>query len=180
MSLRDAQVQLQDAGVRAVTQFADVSRRRFIRAALAGAATPYVLLSASGTRGASAFTVKPGRRAETVFGCSIASGDPTANGVVLWTRVNPEVWTRSRALGVQVATDSAGRDLVLRVEISGQEFGPESDYTVRLLIDEGLDPETRYFYRFVYNETASRTGRCRTLPLPGTAIDRLKLAVVTC
>lgn len=99
---------------------------------------------------------------------------------MLWTRINPEQWNRAQTLRVQVASDAAGRDLVLQADVSGEEFGPESDYTVHLHIDGVLEADTRYYYRFVYRDTASRTGRCRTLPRPETPRERLTLAVVTC
>ena len=62
---------------------------------------------------------------ETVFGISVASGDPTATGVILWTRVNPEVWDSAEFLIFEVALDDAFTQIVAQGSISGDDFGPE-------------------------------------------------------
>jgi alkaline phosphatase D len=43
-----------------------------------------------------------------------------------------------------------------------------------------LSPFTVYYYRFIYKHVASRTGRFKTLPLPGAALAELKLGYVVC
>ena len=47
-------------------------------------------------------------------------------------------------------------------------------------LDGELEPDGRYHYRFRYDGVESRTGRCRTLPAPGSSPERLRLAVVSC
>ena len=47
-------------------------------------------------------------------------------------------------------------------------------------LDGRLDPDSTYYYRFVYRGVASRVGRCRTLPEPAASPDSVRFAVLTC
>jgi alkaline phosphatase D len=120
------------------------------------------------------------RPARGAFRYSIASGDPTPTGVVLWTRVNEGVWDPGVALGFRVARDLAFRDIALEGAVEGSDFGPDTDYTVHVDLDGRLDPGASYYYRFYYGRTRSRMGRCRTLPDPSSHPDGVTLALVTC
>lgn len=151
-----------------------VSRREFLAAAGALAMTPWVPCSAS------AVSFHPWRPPEWVFPESVASGDPTPSGVVIWTRIHPARWQPDRPLAFEVALDPSFRRVVLRGTVEASTLGPDTDYTARADLDGRLRPNTYYYYRFIYDETASRVGRCRTLPEADAALARLKLAVVTC
>jgi len=114
------------------------------------------------------------------FPQSVASGGPTPNGVILWTRTAPEVFASDASLGVQVAEDAAMEDVVYEGVVSDAERIRAHDYTVKVDLDGHLDPDTEYHYRFVYRGVASRVGRCRTLPGPDASPDSLRLAVLAC
>lgn len=113
-----------------------------------------------------------GAEPDTVFRHGVASGDPDAHSVVLWTRVSgadgsAEVaWELSRDPQFG-STDKRGSFIT----------GPERDYTVKLLAD-GLEPGSTYYYRFRLGDAVSSTGRARTLPLGRT--DRLGIALASC
>src|SRR5688572_6194535 len=107
--------------------------------------------------------------AGAVFDLSVASGDPTSTGVMLWTHIRPEAFQVTTPLRFQVARDPGFRDLLLEGRVATPATGPESDYTVKVDLDGKLAPGTLYHYRFVYGTVASRTGRCRTLPAAGLA-----------
>ena len=115
-----------------------------------------------------------------VFPQSVASGDPTATGVILWTRVDPSRLTSKDDLHLEVATDAAMRDVVLRRRIAARDVRKDRDGTVRVDVDGLLKPNRFYFFRFVHRGIASRTGRCRTAPAPGQDVKSLRLGLFSC
>lgn len=122
---------------------------------------------------------------EEVFPLSVASGDPTTSGVILWTRVNPDVYDEKIALKYEVSSDESFSSVVLKGDVPRSNFSPDRDYTARVDLDDSkeepkLKPNQTYYYRFGYKDVKSRTGRCRTLPLADEEIKRLRLAVLTC
>ncbi len=106
-----------------------------------------------------------------VFRHGVASGDPDAGSLVLWTRV-----TASEPVEVEweLAHDAA----FLRTVQAGRLWtGPDRDFTVKVLAS-GLQPGGRYHYRFRALGETSPAGRTRTLP--AGRLDRLGLALVSC
>lgn len=149
----------------------NVTRRNFL--AGAGLATPMLLAGTSlGLDAASA-------AAACTFPQSVASGDPSETGVVLWTRIEPRLWRPAEPLRYEVAEDAAFVKRVAAGELPGAD-ATSRDCTFKVLLDGQLKAGRSYFYRFRYRGVYSRTGRCRTLPGAGSAPERLKLAVVTC
>jgi alkaline phosphatase D len=113
-----------------------------------------------------------------IFDLSVASADPTATGVILWTHLRPEAMVPGQSLAFQVARDPMFSRLVMQGLVPAAAIGPATDHTVRVDLDGHLTAGEAYHYRFVYGCKASRTGRCRTLPAAG--VRSLKLALVTC
>ncbi len=112
--------------------------------------------------------------APSAFGFGVASGDPDATSVVLWTHARPDGAEGAVSVGWEVATDADFTDVVA----SGTATTSEADdYTVKA-IAEGLAPGGEYFYRFTAGEETSITGQTRTLP--EGAIDSLTFAVFSC
>ncbi len=108
-----------------------------------------------------------------LFPHGVASGDPLADAVILWTRVTVEGGGAADVEWV-VATDSELRDVVTSGTFA---TGPERDFTVKVDAT-GLAPATTYFYRFSVGEERSNVGRTRTAPSGPT--DRLRIATVSC
>jgi alkaline phosphatase D len=112
-----------------------------------------------------------GRR---VFVHGVASGDPLADRIVLWTRVVPGAANAPVTVRWRVAEDEPLTRVVARGTATAR---PERDFTVK--VDAGgLRPGATYHYAFDAAGEQSPTGRTRTLPAAGTA--RLRLAVVSC
>lgn len=119
------------------------------------------------------------------FPQSVASGDPRATSVVLWTRVfDPAHPSSDLTLELVVATDAALKD---RVELEGGGAYPivaqaAAGGCVKVRV-EGLTPGTTYYYRFTFVQDGerytSRTGRTRTAPDPD-ADTPVSFAVVSC
>ncbi|WP_296174791.1 alkaline phosphatase D family protein [uncultured Brevundimonas sp.] len=112
--------------------------------------------------------------ASVAFVHGVASGDPGAERVILWTRVTPEPSFSGPVSVMWRVLEGEGDHVVA----SGRfETGPERDYTVK--IDAaGLRPGRDYRYDFAVGETRSPVGRTRTLASEG--VTPVNLAVVSC
>ncbi|MCS6960094.1 MAG: alkaline phosphatase D family protein [Pseudanabaenaceae cyanobacterium SKYGB_i_bin29] len=154
-----------------------MDRRSFLAYSLASGVTVWAG-SAIPSKFAELFHIgSTNAQAAQVFPQSVASGDPQPQGITLWTRVATTVPTAT--LSFQIATDRDFRNIVL----SGvAATDAERDYTVKVSLDNRaeLKPATTYFYRFIFENTPSRTGRFKTLPAPDAKVDRVRFAYVSC
>ena len=143
-----------------------VTRRRFVRdGALVGAAL--------GTLGVGLSACGGGTTPEGTFGHGVASGDPLADRVMLWTRV-----TQSAAGAVDVGWELARDALFASVVASGTtSTNAARDFTVKVDVS-GLQPATSYHYRFRFGGELSPAGRTKTLPVG--AAGQVRLAVMSC
>jgi alkaline phosphatase D len=114
-----------------------------------------------------------------VFPQSVASGDPTVDGIVLWTRVDPSFQIAGDQLGWQIA-GSPDFSAVITEGITTLTAATDNTAKLPLTAPNLLQPFTTYYYRFIYNQVASRTGRFKTLPLPDEALTELRLGYVVC
>jgi len=105
------------------------------------------------------------------FRHGVASGDPDATSVVLWTRVTT---SGDVTLRCEVARDLAFTQIVATGEIA---TGPDQDHTAKWLAT-GLAPGETFYYRFWLDSSASPVGRARTLPVG--SLDRLGIALASC
>ncbi|SDS94354.1 alkaline phosphatase D [Friedmanniella luteola] len=169
-----------------MTTPASPSRRSVLKGAALGAAA-----AAAGAGGLRPFDVEaaaaPARAG--VFGYGVASGDPTADAVVIWTRATPPPARR----GDPEATPGSGRGLPLRVrwEVArDRDFhhlvdrgtvvtSPTSDHTVKVDV-RGLQPYTRYYYRFRARGETSPVGRTQTAPDERRETHALRFGLVSC
>ena len=116
------------------------------------------------------------------FQLGVASGEPTPDGFVLWTRLALDPLNGggmpSEAIDVrwQVAGDDQMRKLV-RTGIAVAD--PKLGHSVHVEVD-GLDPDRWYWYRFVVGDEESPIARTRTTPAPDAQPDRLRFAFASC
>jgi alkaline phosphatase D len=116
------------------------------------------------------------------FTLGVASGDPTQDGVVLWTRLAPQplhgggMPRAPVAVEWQIAADERLRTIVRRGRVAAL---PELGHAVHVEVG-GLEPDRWYWYRFVAGSEESPIGRTRTAPAPGAALARLRFAVASC
>ena len=141
-------------------------RRTFLRrAALAGASTALI-----------AGLPRPAAAADDGLGPfphGVASGDPTASSVILWTRVTPHRIDQTVSVAWRVARDLAMTDVVA----SGRErTSADADFTVKVDVT-GLAPASYFFYEFEAFGATSIIGRTKTAPVQ---TDRLRFGVVSC
>jgi alkaline phosphatase D len=108
------------------------------------------------------------------FEHGVASGDPLADRVILWTRVTPASGVTTAEVDWVVAEDADFDSVVHR---GSYTTSAAQDFTVKVDVI-GLNDDTEYFYRFSYGDLLSPTGRTKTLPLG--SVDSVKLAAVSC
>lgn len=135
------------------------NRRRFLRSS-AGAAFALWLPSHR-------YVLQSPRFESTPFTLGVASGDPTEQAVVLWTRLAPSPGDPAGGMPhepVRVRWELAEDERMQRVVRSGDVVAlPELGHSVHVDV-QGLRPARRYWYRFVVGGEDSPVGRTRTLP----------------
>ncbi len=155
-----------------------MSRRTFVAASASFAVA--ALLSTSRLRGATAaapkFSAYP-------FSLGIASGDPTPDGVVLWTRLAPtplEPGGGMPAQAVEVSWQLTDDEAMTRVVRAGTAVAnPQWGHSVHVEV-EGLRPDRWYWYQFKVGGEVSPKGRTRTMPAANSTPERLRFAFASC
>ncbi len=108
------------------------------------------------------------------FNYGVASGDPLADRVILWTHAKIST-DASVDLTWQMAADASFASVLFSGRVTASSatgFTAKVDAT-------GLAANTEYYYRFVApNNSISPVGRTRTLPVGN--VDQVKLAVFSC
>ena len=146
-----------------------VQRRQIVAAALAIGAVP--VFARSPRSSASGW-----REARARFPQGVASGDPSADSVILWTRREPRDGEAGARITLEVAEDEGFARIVAQRSVA---LDARSDWTCRLLV-AGLRPSRTYWYRFTSNDgEGSRVGRTRTAPLDRDPRD-VRFAFVSC
>ena len=119
------------------------------------------------------------------FSLGIASGDPSPDGFVLWTRLMPtDAPPPGTALppetvnlfGPQtvrweVAHDEQFKQIVAR---GTAEAVPDFAHSVHVEV-RGLPPGRWFFYRFMHGDAVSSVGRTRTAPASNEMPERLRV-----
>jgi len=141
-------------------QFA--ARRTLLRGSAALIAAPWLLTS--------------GRAADLPrFGLGIASGQPRADTVVLWTRVTGPALPDSVPVQWEIARDQGFREIVARGEEIAEAAWAHSVHAE----PAGLAPNRWYWYRFRALGQQSPVGRTRTAP-PADSAGTLNFAIASC
>ena len=131
------------------------------------------------------FTVDPAQtaaRQSLVYPQSVGSGDPQPSGVVLWTRIDPsqQGGAYGDMVGWQIATDAGFSATSVLVE-GVSTLDSTKDNTIKFPVSNAaLQPYTGYFYRFIYDQVASRTGQFKTLPAADADLAQLRIGYVVC
>lgn len=154
-----------------------LSRRRLLTAFGASAVTALSIPLESGKALAQAvFRTYP-------FQLGVASGDPSPDGFVIWTRLAPEPFEIGYGMPMApVAVDWEVSDApgMKNIIAKGATIAPpELGHSVHVEVS-GLQPGRDYWYRFTAGKERSITGRARTTPALGAALDRVRFAVAGC
>ncbi len=148
------------------------SRRNLLQLALASAATVWFPRSAWSQP---KFSSNP-------FALGVASGSPTHDSVVLWTRLLAEGLFGS-GLGrdaITVRWEVAHDDKFVRIVRTGQSQAlAELAHSVHVEVS-GLEADRWYFYRFMVGDAVSMVGRTRTFPAADASAASLRLGYASC
>ncbi|MEE2642945.1 MAG: alkaline phosphatase D family protein [Planctomycetota bacterium] len=153
-----------------------VERRTFMKymASLSALSSP--------TFGMDLPVLQPDRLDSNPFQLGVASGDPTPDGVVIWTRYTSrplEVEATPREaveLQWEVATDDQFKKVVKK---GSAIASPKMGHSVHVEVD-GLKPFNWYFYRFRCGMESSPVGRTRTAPDPAGKTEVVRFGYTSC
>ena len=155
----------------------EIDRRTFVK--LTGLSVA-ALVAGAGPFARKAW-VQP-RFSDYPFSLGVASGDPSPDGMVLWTRLAPDPLNGGGMpdgevpVRWQVASDENFRRIVRR---GAGPARPELAHSVHVEV-EGLEPGREYFYRFEAGSELSPVGRTRTAPAAGASVSGMTFAFASC
>jgi alkaline phosphatase D len=148
------------------------------------------LLGALSAAAAASFIPGLGRKAwalgeasaSQLFTLGVASGDPTATSVVLWTRLAPDplngggMGSAHARVNWQVATDPAMANVVKEGALDAlARNGHAINHQVT-----GLAPDSWYYFRFGHRGEWSRIGRTRTFPAANVMPSQMRFVLASC
>lgn len=147
-----------------------LDRRQLLQLAVAGASVQWL---ASAAFSQTSFSQDP-------FAFGVASGSPTHDSVVLWTRLAPGAVIHERQAPLTVRWELAHDPQFKRLVSQGQgAASPELGYSVHVEVP-ALEADRWYHYRFMVGEAVSPAGRTRTFPRPDAQVKRLRLGYASC
>lgn len=156
----------------------DLTRRTVLATAAAGAAWAAITpVSRAENTDTSASGSDP-------FQLGVASGDPAADGFVIWTRLATDPLSSDGLGGLgdkqttvqwQVATDEKFTKVVANGTVQTNHL---VGHSVHVEVTN-LEPNQWFYYRFQALGSVSQVGRARTAPAAG-GFDQAKIAVASC
>ena len=128
-------------------------------------------------------------RQRDLFPLGVASGAPSTDGFVLWTRLlgGPVPGTASAGnedapltgpltVQWQVADDDAFTHIVRSGQTTAQ---PALGHSVHVEVT-GLRPDRWYFYRFMHGDAVTPVARSRTVPAADALVAHMRVAYASC
>ena len=155
-------------------------RRDWGRAALCLALTPWSL-SAQQALGAAHETSGLVRWQNDPFSLGVASGQPRADSVLLWTRLmlqGSDMVHSVKPLSVQCEVFA---DEALRQRVGYWRAVTSTQRGMSVHVEaKGLQPGRHYWYRFICGSATSPTGRTRTAPAQQDKVGSLRMVLASC
>lgn len=110
------------------------------------------------------------------FAQGVGSGEPTPDGITLWTRVGE--LTGDRKLALEISDDPGFGRVLYRRDLAARA---EKDHTIAVRVEGKpfLRPGERYWYRFSTRDTSSPVGRFRTAR-PADSREPVRIAFFSC
>jgi alkaline phosphatase D len=117
------------------------------------------------------------------FKLGVASGDPDATSVILWTRLSREpleIDGGLKSIPFSVHWELADDEGFHKIVDHGKVVAtPALGHAVHVEV-KNLSPDRWYFYRFQTGDFTSPVGRTRTLPAADAKVDKLRMAFASC
>jgi alkaline phosphatase D len=162
---------------RAAADRAPALDRRLFLSYLAGLSTvPFLGFEGRAATSSQTLTADP-------FQLGVASGDPAADGMVLWTRLAPqplEPGFGMPSLPVTVDWEIADDESFTKIRQAGTTLAtPQLGHSVHVEV-AGLPADRWYFYRFRAGDAQSPVGRTRTMPAADSLPPKLRFAFASC
>ena len=149
------------------------TRRRFLKASAAGFGAAVLSFGLTGCS-LNDDDDETTKQIPVNFDHGVASGDPLADSLIIWTRITPLENVTSVNVVWQASTDAN----FTTISHDGEtQVSDATDFTLKVDL-QGLDANTTYYYRFISNGKTSPTGAGKTLPTDN--IEQVKFAVVSC
>ena len=149
------------------------TRRRFLKASAAGFGAAVLSFGLTGCS-LNDDDDETTKQIPVSFDHGVASGDPLADSLIIWTRITPLENVTSVNVVWQASTDAN----FTTISHDGEtQVSDATDFTLKVDL-QGLDANTTYYYRFISNGKTSPTGAGKTLPTDN--IEQVKFAVVSC
>ncbi|HWH81801.1 MAG TPA: alkaline phosphatase D family protein, partial [Burkholderiaceae bacterium] len=149
-------------------------RRALLRGAAAITAAPWLLRHARGDESLPRFALESDSAAR--FALGVASGQPHAAGMVLWTRLTGAGLPERVPVQWEIARDEAFTDIAARGEEVAEAAWAHSVHAE----PAGLAPARWYWYRFRALGRQSPAGRTRTAPAADADGGTLNFAIASC
>lgn len=109
------------------------------------------------------------------FDTGVASFDPTATGVIIWTRYSGE---KDAEISWEISKNNSFSEVVRKGQANATAV---NDFTVAVDV-QNIPSNTKYYYRFYNLKTkeSSVIGETLTLPSKADSVNEVKMAVVSC
>ena len=133
------------------------------------------LLQIFAALGAGGVGARPASAQGARFPLGVASGSPSADGFVIWTRLSAHGVTGAAPVAWKVFEDGAAIPVASGVEDAPPQFA----HSVHVEVS-GLRPDRWYTYEFSAMGATSPRGRARTFSAAGSQADRLRFAYASC
>jgi alkaline phosphatase D len=155
-----------------------LSRRSFVT----GTASLATVAWLSGCRSPASQASAP-RFSAYPFSLGVASGEPSPDGMVIWTRLAPEPLVPGGGLPpapIPVRWEIAEDEGMRRIVQSGEAVA-RSEWGHSVHVEPaGLRPDRWYWYRFSAGDARSPIGRTRTTPASSALPARLRFSFASC
>ena len=162
------------------SSLAILNRRDWGRAALGLALAPWSL-SAQQALGSPADAQRPLRWQNDPFALGVASGQPRADSVVLWTRLLVQDADSAHKAGPLPVLCEVFADEALRKRVGQWTTMTSAQRGMSVHLEaKGLQPARHYWYRFTCGSATSPVGRTRTTPAAQDKVASLRMVLASC
>lgn len=157
-----------------------MNRRGFIKMVGIGLAMPTIVAACSTGNDDDDDNTTTDTIDTSYFPQSLASGDPTSDSVVLWTRIVDPNTEGPYSARLRIASDEAISNVLWEQELTTV---PDYDNILKIKVSDGLEAGTQYYYQFGYLKDGayknSNVGRTKTAPAADSDVT-VKFTFVSC